>query len=385
MNAATPLQILMIEDSAPDAGLIEHALRNGGIEFTARRVQTEAGFRAALAEQDPQIVLADYNVPGFRGDTALAAVLGLAPERPVIFVSGTIGEERAVELMRAGATDYVLKDRLERLPFAVRRALEEKEQREARRRADEALRESHDQLEQRVGERTEELRAAVDAIEREIAERQRLEREILEISEREQNRLGQDLHDDLGQQLAGISLLSRVVFDRLAAESHEQAPSAETVTDLLQHAVAAARDLAHNFYPVELENYGLFTALEELANRTEKLAKIRCRVVCDETFHYEKSAAIHLYRIVQESIGNAIKHGKAANIVIQCTALDGPPTLTVRDDGTGFIKPQGKYGGMGLRLFDYRARLIGAEIRVTKGRKRGCVVQCTLSGNGSGQ
>ncbi len=142
----SPLQILMIEDSATDAGLIEHALREAGIEFTMSRVQTETAFRAALAEANPRIVLADYNVPGFRGDTALAVARELSPERPVIFISGTIGEERAVELMKAGATDYVLKERLDRLPFAVRRALDETEQREARRRAEAAGRRSNETL-----------------------------------------------------------------------------------------------------------------------------------------------------------------------------------------------------------------------------------------------
>ena len=141
-----PLQILLLEDSAADAGLIEHALRKSGMEFTARRVQTDATFRATLAGWNPQIVLADYNVPGFRGDAALAVVRDLTAELPVIFVSGTIGEERAVELMRAGATDYVLKEHIERLPFAVRRALEDKEHRDARRRAEEAERRGGEML-----------------------------------------------------------------------------------------------------------------------------------------------------------------------------------------------------------------------------------------------
>ena len=141
-----PLQILMIEDSVSDARIIEHTLRRDGIEFTATRVVTEEALRAALAEGNPQIVLADYNVPGFRGDAALAVARERSQELPVIFVSGTIGEERAVELMRAGATDYVLKEHIERLPFAVRRALEDKEHRDARRRAEEAERRGGEML-----------------------------------------------------------------------------------------------------------------------------------------------------------------------------------------------------------------------------------------------
>ena len=135
-----PLRILILEDSTTDAELIERTLRRAGLEFTAQRVQSEAAFRAALAGTPPQVVLADYNVPGFRGDAALAIARGLAPELPVIFVSGIIGEELAVELVKNGATDYVLKDRLERLPFAIRRALDEAEQRAGRRRAEEAER-----------------------------------------------------------------------------------------------------------------------------------------------------------------------------------------------------------------------------------------------------
>ncbi len=141
-----PIRILILEDSSADAEFIEDALRRGGIQFTAQRVQTEATFRAALAAMEPHVVLTDYNVPGFRGDAALAIVRAISPEQAVIFVSGTIGEELAVDLMKGGATDYVLKDRLERLPFAIRRALDETEQRVRRHRAEEAARHSSETL-----------------------------------------------------------------------------------------------------------------------------------------------------------------------------------------------------------------------------------------------
>ncbi len=138
--------ILHLEDSDGDALLIEHELRRAGLEHTLRRVADGAEFRAAFAGARPDVVLADYKVPGFCGDAALALVREISPELPFICVSGTIGEELAVELMKAGATDYVLKDRLERLPRALRRALNEAEQREGRRHAEEALRASDQQF-----------------------------------------------------------------------------------------------------------------------------------------------------------------------------------------------------------------------------------------------
>jgi len=142
----SPFHIVMLEDSATDADLIVYALRGAALEFTVRRVDTEVDLRAAIAAESPRIVLADYHVPGFRGDEALAIVRELWPELPMIFVSGIIGEELAVALVKAGATDYVLKDRLGRLAFAVRRALDEAEHRSARRRAEEAVRRSTETL-----------------------------------------------------------------------------------------------------------------------------------------------------------------------------------------------------------------------------------------------
>ena len=141
-----PFSILLLEDSATDAKLIELTLRRAGIECAMRRVVDEAGFRAALAEAPPVAVLSDYKVPGFRGDAALAVVREFSSGLPFLCVSGTIGEELAVDLMKAGATDYVLKNHLERLPMALRRALDEAEQRTARRVAEEAARQSSETL-----------------------------------------------------------------------------------------------------------------------------------------------------------------------------------------------------------------------------------------------
>lgn len=147
----------MVEDSELDAELIKNDLQRGGIAFVAQRVEDETGFRNAFDVFAPDVILADYRLPNFDGCSALCIAKECRPEIPLIFVSGAIGEERAVELLKQGATDYVLKDRLERLPLAIRRAMEELSQRIARQQAEEKLRLLNQELEERVTERTREL------------------------------------------------------------------------------------------------------------------------------------------------------------------------------------------------------------------------------------
>jgi len=151
------LRILMLEDSDLDAHLIRDALGHAGIACLFRRVQEKEPFCASLKTFCPHLILADYRLPAFDGETALAIAQERCPDVPLIFVSGAIGEEKAVELLKRGATDYVLKQRLVRLPFAVRRSLAEAAERAARRRAEAELRALNEQLEQRVIDRTSDL------------------------------------------------------------------------------------------------------------------------------------------------------------------------------------------------------------------------------------
>jgi len=151
------LRILSVEDSALDAELIARELRRGGVEFVSRQVQTREDFQREIAEFQPEIILSDYMMPVFDGAQALELAKRLCPDVPVIVISGAVGEETAVELLKNGVTDFVLKDRLGRLVPAVQRALREVAQRNARRQAEAALLALNQQLEQRVAERTHEL------------------------------------------------------------------------------------------------------------------------------------------------------------------------------------------------------------------------------------
>jgi PAS domain S-box-containing protein len=179
-----PLQILMLEDVATDAELIRAELEREGIEFASQRVTSRDGFELALDAEVPDLILMDYNLPSFDGMEALEMALEQVPDVPVVFVSGAIGEERAIETLKKGATDYVLKDKLSRLGPAVKRALREAEERRARKRAEAALRRANERLEQKVEARTAELRRINDELRSEVEERKRAERALRESERR---------------------------------------------------------------------------------------------------------------------------------------------------------------------------------------------------------
>jgi DNA-binding NtrC family response regulator len=146
------LKILILEDVAADAELMEHELRKGGIAFTSKRVETREDFMNELKNSPPELILADYKLPSFDGLAALVLVREQSPDMPFIFVSGTIGEDIAIETIKKGATDYVLKERLHRLVTVVLRAVCEAEINHKRKLAEEALKKNEKELKKRVQE-----------------------------------------------------------------------------------------------------------------------------------------------------------------------------------------------------------------------------------------
>lgn len=215
-----------------------------------------------------------------------------------------------------------------------------------------------------------------------ITERQHLEMEILNISERERMRLGMELHDDLAQQLSGLHLFASVHHNQLKSESHPSVDLAGELKAYVHKAMSTARNLSKSVFPIELEQGGLMPALGDLAHRTEQQTQVRCQFHADEDFWIEKDSAIHLYRIVQESIGNAIKHAQASLIRIECRVKANLRTVLISDDGIGLESSwtQAQWStGMGMHLFQYRARLIGATLVVgLPSSGRGCQVSCSL-------
>lgn len=214
---------------------------------------------------------------------------------------------------------------------------------------------------------------------RDITRRVELEREILAISEREQRRLGHDLHDDLCQQLAGIEFLSQRLASALAARPAVRAQARE-IAQMVQRAMTQTRELARGLSPVRLEAEGLTDALNELAAGTSKVFGCDCRCRCDPpVLMPDHTVAIHLYRIAQEAVSNAVKHGKARRIEISLTAHGHSVTLTVNDDGVGIPRKLPRRKGMGLRIMRYRAEVIGGALQVEPDPGGGTRVVCTVT------
>lgn len=206
-------------------------------------------------------------------------------------------------------------------------------------------------------------------------ESRRLEEELLGTIEREQQRIGQDIHDGLCHQLAGIGfsigLTARDLPDSLDAKS-----KLADVVGNIRSAILEARMLARGLSPVQLESDGLISALHELVSSTEQLFKISCRFDCEQPVLIEDNAtATHLYRIAQEAIHNAIKHGHATEVILTL-ADSGDHTLTISDNGLGLPPEFSSSKGMGVHIMKYRAGMIGGRLSIASGQRRGTKVVC---------
>jgi len=214
---------------------------------------------------------------------------------------------------------------------------------------------------------------------RDITFRKRLEKEIIEISGREQRRIGQDLHDSLCQQLAGIGFLCKAIENKLNAGRKVRTSEATEVVRYLDEAITLTRGFARGLNPVRLEAKGLMLALSELALTTEKLFGISCRFEYNQPLPItDNTAAIHLYRIVQEALNNAIKHGNAKKIIITLDTRGDLHTLAVKDNGSGLSSGAHHGKGMGLNIMHYRASMIGALMDIRNHDDGGVVVVCTF-------
>jgi signal transduction histidine kinase len=212
----------------------------------------------------------------------------------------------------------------------------------------------------------------------EMSQRRVAEKEILHISGREQRRLGEDLHDGLCQTLAGLRLLSSDLKESLKDQGLPSWAEIDRMEGLLGEALTQADAVARGLYPAELETQGLTAALRELAARMSSLYRVSCRFRSAGPVPVgDSAAALHVYRIAQEAVMNAVKSGKARRITVRMSERGGFSALSVTDDGVGLAGSRPRQG-MGFKMMSYRARMIGADFAI-RSRPGGCTrVTCSF-------
>ncbi|HWD20335.1 MAG TPA: response regulator [Verrucomicrobiae bacterium] len=462
MSDPTPSARLFIVDD--DEGLLRLAARALG--RAGHAVQTAASGAEAmqwLSQNTPDLLLLDLKLQDAGAEAIISRLAKAGRLPPFLIITGQGDEQVAVEMMKGGARDYLVKtnDFLDALPTVVGRALKQLQQEAKLAAAEEALRLSEarfrvalkhspvsvfsqdaslrytwshntsvENAEQSIIGKTDEDLLPPEDAERltqiknrvlmtgagirqevtllihgqkrtfdltveavsdgdgritgltgaamDITERKRLEDDVLRISELEQRRIGQDLHDGICQQLTGIELMSETLAQGLAKKSKAQAAQAEEIAAHVRDAIGQARSLARGLSPFILESEGLTSALRDLAASAEKMFHVQCVFSSEgEKTVPDLTVATHLYRIAQESVNNAIKHGRAKKITVQLSVTSDKTLLTVTDDGQGFA-PSARSPGMGLRTMQYRAGLIGATLLTQSKPGGGARIVCFL-------
>jgi signal transduction histidine kinase len=335
------LNILMLEDIPEEAEIVQRELQRGGVAFVARRVHTRQDFIAALDDFAPDLILADSKLPAFDGRSALELATRHVPRIPVIMVTGQLGDEAAVEFLMAGASDYVLKDRLARLSSAVKRVMQAEE---------------------------------------ESRNRERLEKALRDATYEERRRLAKELHDGLGQELTGLALLAEGLLMQAANRGVSASSELERLADVARHATRSCREIAHGMSPLGGAR-GLPEALRDLAARQcgPPGPEVSICLSLGDPVSIPREASEHLYRIAQEALANAIKHAGADSVQIWLDITSERVRLKVVDDGCGPKAAGSASEGLGLSTMRDRAEAIGGRLTIMpRPERHGTAVICEV-------
>ncbi len=223
------------------------------------------------------------------------------------------------------------------------------------------------------------IRTDITSRKRAEAESSRLERQLVEATEREQRRIGRDLHDGLGQHLTALEMMNYALVEKLKQVAPETVPDAREIARHIRQTISHTRLLSHGLSPVSLEDEGLMHALRELADMTQSSGRVRCEFTCEHDVRFgDPDVATQLYRIAQEAVTNAVKHAHAKKITISLVRAGARLELRVEDDGIGYDESGRPARGLGLGTMQFRARLIGANLETTSQPNSGVRVCCTL-------
>jgi signal transduction histidine kinase len=333
------MRILLLEDSTADAEMIRHALRQGGLSFDLERVQHRAEFAERLKQPPPDVILADFSLPDLDGYVALAIAAEACPSVPFIFVSGALGEEIAIETIRQGATDYVLKHRLVRLVPSIHRALREARQRADQLHAQEHLRQSHGQL-------------------------RSLSVYLQYLREEERIRIAREVHDDLGQSLTGLKLELTWLTHRLPPKLKPLLAKTQTMAERIDETMNAIRRIAAELRPSLLDTAGLVAALEWAAVEFEKETGIKCRLhTAVREALWDQDLNTTFFRIYQEILNHIKLYAQASEVDVRFFKAAGHLVMEVANNGRGIPEEEiHRAKSVVLLSMRERAALLGGEV-----------------------
>ena len=339
-RAVRELRVLHLEDSELDHELMRAHLARGGVRVQLSRIDSEAAFLSAL-DRDWDAILSDYNLPGFSGLVALDLLKASGRDVPFILVSGEIGEDTAVEAMRNGASDYLLKNNLSRLVPALLHAVEASDTKRARDRADRELDESKQRL-------------------RELA--QHLQNSI----ELERAAIAREIHDDVGGSLTALKF--DLAWIARHADSAAVLGRVNSALETVTLAIDSSQRIMHNLRPAILEQ-GLVAALHWLVTRFEKRTGIECLLRLPANAP-ELPAGVPLvaYRTAQEALTNISKHAQASRVQLDLALAGGVLSLEISDNGRGLSADDlAKARSFGIRGLHERAGTLGGWIELSSG------------------
>jgi signal transduction histidine kinase len=341
--------ILIVDDDQGLLRLIQRTLkREGFVTATASSGQEAIAW---IKQHQADLLLLDLKLEDIEGRELINHLSGIGRSVPFIIITGQGDERVAVDMMKRGALDYLVKDVnfTEFVPVVVRRALEQLVNAKKLAEADEG--------------------------------RRKMEQQILEISEREQRKFGHDLHDGLGQRLTGLEMLSHALVEELKGFPAVLVKQAQRLNQELRETVTQARLISHSLAPVPLGGDGLMLVLAELAASTNRIRGVKCGFVCERPISIQdQTVATHLYRIAQEAVNNALKHGQPKVIEIVLSEGGAGIELTIENDGLPMPPTEQTTRGLGLNVMRYRAGMIGARLSIEPAKRKGVRVACLLSG-----
>ncbi len=348
-------KILMLEDSEWDAGLIQHAITKSGIDFVAKVVNNKASYQKELGKFCPDLIISDHSLPNFSSSEAFDIYREAGLDIPFILVTGTVSEEFAVECLKKGVDDYVLKNNLIRLPTSILQTLKARKTEAEKHRSQEELKKSELSL-------------------------KNFSEHLNTVLEEERARISREIHDELGQQMIGIKFALNFCKNQVETPGSIKEKLNQLLGDI-DKTIDTTKKIATELRPSILDSFGLIPAIEWMSKEFEAKTNIHCKFKNSiAELKVEDRISINLFRICQETLNNIAKHSGASEARIEMEQTKNNLTLMITDNGKGIQQKSLKKSlSMGIIGMHERARIIGAELNIMSGSSFGTSVKLSVA------